>query len=1075
MPKRKDLKKILIIGAGPIIIGQACEFDYSGTQACKALKDEGYKVILLNSNPATIMTDPNVADKTYIEPISLEVLEKILIKEKPDAILPTMGGQTALNLAMEAEKKGFLKKYKVELIGAKSKAISNAEDRNKFRKNMLDIGLDLPKSKIVKNIKEADKVLNQIGLPLIIRPSFTLGGLGGGIAKNKQDFFKIVKSGLHESPAKQILIEECLEGWKEFEMEVVRDKKDNCIIICSIENIDPMGIHTGDSVTVAPALTLTDKEYQVMRNASIACLRKIGVETGGSNVQFAINPKDGRMVIIEMNPRVSRSSALASKATGFPIAKIAAKLAIGYTLDELQNEITKSTPASFEPTIDYIVTKIPRFTFEKFSTSPAILGTSMKSVGEAMAIGRNFKESLQKALVSLEIGFSGLDRIFKLNKNQIEKELKKNIPNKILLVAEAFRKKIEIKKIQQLSKIDNWFLEQIKEIVISENEIINKGLPKKYIEFNRIKSIGFSDKKLSELTKTPETSVRNKRKALKVLPVFKRVDTCAAEFKSFTPYMYSTYQRNFSIISECEAEPSSKKKIIILGSGPNRIGQGIEFDYCCCQASYALREQGFETIMINCNPETVSTDYDTSDRLYFEPLMEEYVFNIINKEKENGNLLGVIMQFGGQTPIKLAKFLYENNLKILGTQYTSIDLAEDRERFKKILDKLKLKQAESGIAKSYNQAIKISERIGLPLVIRPSYVLGGRAMEIVHEKNQLKSFVEEAFKAAENNPVLIDKFINNAMEVDVDAISDGKEVFVAGIMQHIEEAGIHSGDSACCLPAISIKKKLITEIENQTKKLALALKVKGFMNIQFAIKDDEIYVIEVNPRASRTVPFVSKATGIPLAKIASIVMMGQKLSKFNFINRNKNMYAVKEAVFPFNKFPNVDVLLGPEMKSTGEVMGLDKDFGLAFAKSQIAAGNSLPTKGLAFISLKKKHQNEGINLAKKLVDLNFTLCGTEGTAKIIKKNGIKCKKVNKVSEGSPHIVDILNSKKISLVINTSEGKRISSVKDSTSLRRATLINKVPYCTNMSTAYACLEGIKSLKSKKITVTSLQDIK
>jgi len=1075
MPKRKDLKKILIIGAGPIIIGQACEFDYSGTQACKALKDEGYKVILLNSNPATIMTDPNVADKTYIEPISLEVLEKILIKEKPDAILPTMGGQTALNLAMEAEKKGFLKKYKVELIGAKSKAISNAEDRNKFRKNMLDIGLDLPKSKIVKNIKEADKVLNQIGLPLIIRPSFTLGGLGGGIAKNKQDFFKIVKSGLHESPAKQILIEECLEGWKEFEMEVVRDKKDNCIIICSIENIDPMGIHTGDSVTVAPALTLTDKEYQVMRNASIACLRKIGVETGGSNVQFAINPKDGRMVIIEMNPRVSRSSALASKATGFPIAKIAAKLAIGYTLDELQNEITKSTPASFEPTIDYIVTKIPRFTFEKFSTSPAILGTSMKSVGEAMAIGRNFKESLQKALVSLEIGFSGLDRIFKLNKNQIEKELKKNIPNKILLVAEAFRKKIEIKKIQQLSKIDNWFLEQIKEIVISENEIINKGLPKKYIEFNRIKSIGFSDKKLSELTKTPETSVRNKRKALKVLPVFKRVDTCAAEFKSFTPYMYSTYQRNFSIISECEAEPSSKKKIIILGSGPNRIGQGIEFDYCCCQASYALREQGFETIMINCNPETVSTDYDTSDRLYFEPLMEEYVFNIINKEKENGNLLGVIMQFGGQTPIKLAKFLYENNLKILGTQYTSIDLAEDRERFKKILDKLKLKQAESGIAKSYNQAIRISERIGLPLVIRPSYVLGGRAMEIVHEKNQLKSFVEEAFKAAENNPVLIDKFINNAMEVDVDAISDGKEVFVAGIMQHIEEAGIHSGDSACCLPAISIKKKLITEIENQTKKLALALKVKGFMNIQFAIKDDEIYVIEVNPRASRTVPFVSKATGIPLAKIASIVMMGQKLSKFNFINRNKNMYAVKEAVFPFNKFPNVDVLLGPEMKSTGEVMGLDKDFGLAFAKSQIAAGNSLPTKGLAFISLKKKHQNEGINLAKKLVDLNFTLCGTEGTAKIIKKNGIKCKKVNKVSEGSPHIVDILNSKKISLVINTSEGKRISSVKDSTSLRRATLINKVPYCTNMSTAYACLEGIKSLKSKKITVTSLQDIK
>jgi len=1075
MPKRKDIKKILIVGAGPIIIGQACEFDYSGTQACKALRDEGYKIVLLNSNPATIMTDPNVADKTYIEPITLEILEKILKKEKPDAILPTMGGQTALNLAMEAEKKGILKKYKIELIGAKSNAIANAEDRKKFRKNMLDIGLNLPKSRIVKNIKEANKALKQIGLPAIIRPSFTLGGLGGGIAKNKRDFIRIAKNGLHESPSNQILIEESLEGWKEFEMEVVRDKKDNCIIVCSIENIDPMGIHTGDSITVAPALTLTDKEYQIMRNASIACLRKIGVETGGSNVQFAINPKDGRMVIIEMNPRVSRSSALASKATGFPIAKIAAKLAIGYTLDELKNEITKITPASFEPTIDYVVTKIPRFTFEKFSNSPPTLGTSMKSVGEAMAIGRNFKESLQKALVSLEVGFSGLDRIFQLNKKQIEKKLKENIPNKILLVAEAFRKKINIKKIKKISKIDNWFLEQIKEIVDAENKIIKLGLPKNYIEFNKIKSIGFSDKKLSQLVGIAETIVRKKRISLNVLPVFKKVDTCAAEFKSSTPYMYSTYQRNFSIKSDCEADPSSKRKIIILGGGPNRIGQGIEFDYCCCQASFALKEEGFETIMINCNPETVSTDYDTSDRLYFEPLKEEYVNNIINREKEKGNLVGIIAQFGGQTPIQLAKFLHENNFPILGTQYTSIDLAEDRERFKNLLDRLKLKQAESGIAKSYSQAIKIAEKIGLPVVVRPSYVLGGRAMEIVHEKNQLKNFIEEAFKAAENNPILIDKFINNAMEIDVDAISDGKEVFVAGIMQHIEEAGIHSGDSACCLPTISIKKKLITEIQNQTKKLALALKVKGFMNIQFAIKDDKIYVIEVNPRASRTVPFVSKAKGIPLAKIASIVMTGKKLSKFRLKDKNKNMYAVKEAVFPFNKFPNVDVLLGPEMKSTGEVMGFDKDFGLAFAKSQIAAGNSLPTKGLAFISLKKKHQNEGINLAKKLVELNFTLCGTEGTAKIIKKNGIKCKKVNKVSEGSPHIVDILNSKKISLVINTSEGKHISAVKDSTSLRRATLINKVPYCTNMSTAYACLEGIKSLKSKKITVTSLQDIK
>ncbi len=1075
MPKRKDLKKILVIGAGPIIIGQACEFDYSGTQACKALKDEGYKVVLINSNPATIMTDPEVADKTYIEPITIEILEKILIKEKPDAILPTMGGQTALNLAIKAEKSGLLKKYKIELIGANSKAISNAEDRKKFRQNMSDIGLNLPKSEIVNNLKQTKKCLKKIGLPVIIRPAFTLGGLGSGIAKNRKEFFKIIKEGLEASPVSQVLVEECLEGWKEFEMEVVRDKNDNCIIICSIENVDPMGIHTGDSITIAPALTLTDKEYQVMRNASIACLRKIGVETGGSNVQFAINPKNGRMVIIEMNPRVSRSSALASKATGFPIAKVATKLAIGYTLDELKNEITKVTPASFEPTIDYVVTKIPRFTFEKFSTTPAILGTSMKSVGEAMAIGRNFKESLQKALVSLEIGFSGLDRIFSLSKREIEKKLKINIPNKILLIAEAMRKKIKISKIYKLSRVDPWFLEQVKEIVEAENNILKKGLPKNFNEFNKIKSIGFSDKKLSQLSGLKEKIVRRKRLALNILPVFKKVDTCAAEFKSFTPYMYSTYQRNLMLNTECEANPSSKKKVIILGGGPNRIGQGIEFDYCCCQASFALKESGYETIMINCNPETVSTDYDTSDRLYFEPLIEEYVHNIILKEKSKGNLLGIIAQFGGQTPIKLAKFLYENSLPILGTQYTSIDLAEDRDRFRKLLIKLKLKQADSGIAKTYTEAIKIANKIGLPLVVRPSYVLGGRAMEIVHEKNQLKNFVEEAFKAAENNPILIDKFINNAMEVDVDAISDGNEVFVAGIMQHIEEAGIHSGDSACCLPPIAIKKELISEIKNQTKKLALALKVKGFMNVQYAIKNDEIYIIEVNPRASRTVPFVSKAKGIPLAKVASRVMAGEKLSKFNLTNKNKNMFAVKEAVFPFNKFPNVDVLLGPEMKSTGEVMGFDKDFGLAFSKSQIAAGNSLPTKGLAFISLKDKHKNEGINLAKKLIKLNFSLCGTPGTANIIKKNGIKCKKINKVSEGSPHIIDILNAKKIALVINTGGGKRASRIQDSTSLRRATLINKVPYCTNMSTAYACLEGIKSLKSKKITVTSLQDIK
>jgi carbamoyl-phosphate synthase large subunit len=1074
MPKRKDLKKILVVGAGPIIIGQACEFDYSGTQACKALRDEGYKVVLINSNPATIMTDPDVADKTYIEPITLEVLEKIIKKEKPDAILPTMGGQTALNLAMEAEKKGILKKYKIELIGANSKAISNAEDRKKFRKNMIDIGLDLPKSEIVNNINQASKVLKKIGLPAIIRPAFTLGGLGGGIAKNKKDYLKIIKNGLHESPVSQVLVEECLEGWKEFEMEVVRDKKDNCIIICSIENIDPMGIHTGDSVTIAPALTLTDKEYQVMRNASIACLRKIGVETGGSNVQFAINPKNGRMVVIEMNPRVSRSSALASKATGFPIAKVAAKLAIGYTLDELKNEITKVTPASFEPSIDYVVTKIPRFTFEKFSTSPATLGTSMKSVGEAMAIGRNFKESLQKALVSLETGFSGLDRIFDLNKKQIEKKLKESIPNKILLVAEAIRKKINLKRIFTLSKIDPWFLEQIKEIVDNETKIKNKGLPKDYNEFNRIKSIGFSDKKLSELTKTSEDVVRRKRTALKILPVFKKVDTCAAEFKSFTPYMYSTYQRNFSINSECEADPSAKKKIIILGGGPNRIGQGIEFDYCCCQASFALKDAGFETIMINCNPETVSTDYDTSDRLYFEPLKEEYVFNIIKKEKEKGNLIGIIAQFGGQTPIKLAKFLHDNKLPILGTQYTSIDLAEDRDLFRNVLNKLKLKQAESGIAKTYKQAIQIAERIGLPLMVRPSYVLGGRAMEIVHEKSQLKNFVEEAFKAAEENPILIDKFIDHAMEVDVDAISDGKQVYVAGIMQHIEEAGIHSGDSACSLPPISIKPYLIKEIENQTKKLALALKVKGFMNIQFAIKKDEIFVIEVNPRASRTVPFVSKAKGLPLAKIASRVMSGEKLSKFNLRDKSKGMYAVKEAVFPFNKFPNSDLLLGPEMKSTGEVMGFDKDFGMAFAKSQIGAANSLPKNGLAFVSLKDSHKDEGIDLAKELIKLNFTLCATKGTAEYFRKHKIKCRIINKVSSGSPHIVDVLDSKKIALVINTGGGNTEHRLNDAIALRRATLKNKVPYCTNMSTAQACLQAIKSLKNKKLEVTSLQDV-
>ena len=1073
MPRRKDIKKILVIGAGPIIIGQACEFDYSGTQACKALKDEGFEVVLINSNPATIMTDPGVADKTYIEPITIPVLEEVIKKEKPNAILPTMGGQTALNLAISAEKAGLLKKYKIELIGAKSKAIENAEDRKKFRKNMSDIGLDLPKSRIINHYKDAAKCLKEIGLPAIIRPSFTLGGLGGGIAKNKKDFFKLVKTGMNESPQNQVLIEESLEGWKEFEMEVVRDKKDNCIIICSIENVDPMGIHTGDSITVAPALTLTDKEYQVMRNASIACLRKIGVETGGSNVQFAINPRNGRMVIIEMNPRVSRSSALASKATGFPIAKVAAKLAVGYTLDELKNEITKVTPASFEPTIDYVVTKIPRFTFEKFSDTKAVLGTSMRSVGEAMAIGRNFKESFQKALVSLETGFSGLDNIFNYSKKDILKNLKINIPNRLILIAEAFRKNISLDKIHKLSKVDPWFLNQIKDLVDEENNIKKRGIPKTYNEFNRIKSIGFSDKKLSDITGIKEKIVRSKRVALKVLPVFKKVDTCAAEFKSFTPYMYSTYQRSFSINTECEADPSNKKKIIILGGGPNRIGQGIEFDYCCCQASFSLKEAGFETIMVNCNPETVSTDYDTSDRLYFEPLVEEYVQNIILKEKSKGNLIGVIAQFGGQTPIKLAKFLHENKLPILGTQYTSIDLAEDRDRFRDLLIKLNLKQAESGIANKFDQAIKISEKIGLPVVVRPSYVLGGRAMEIVHDKSQLKKFINEAFKASEQNPILIDKFIDHAMEVDVDAISDGKDVYVAGIMQHIEEAGVHSGDSACCLPPVSIKDNLLKEIKIQTRKLALALKVKGLLNIQFAIKKDEIFVIEVNPRASRTVPFVSKANGVPLAKIASRIMAGEKLSKYKLKYKTNKKFAVKEAVFPFNKFPDSDLLLGPEMKSTGEVMGFDDDFGMAIAKSQIAAANSLPTKGLAFLSVKDSHKQEIVGVAQRLTKLGFTLSATKGTAEILIKNGMKCRKINKVSSGKPHIVDILNSKKISLVINTGGGNSENRINDALALRRGTLANKIPYCTNMSTAYSFLEAINSLKTKKLKVKPLQE--
>ena len=1070
MPKRKDIKSILIIGAGPIIIGQACEFDYSGTQACKALRADGYKIILINSNPATIMTDPDVADKTYIEPITTEIIEEIIKKEKPDAILPTMGGQTALNAAMLLKKKGILKKYNIELIGANSEAIENAEDREKFKKNMTDIGLECAKSAICRSIKDAENILKSIGLPAIIRPSFTLGGSGGGIAYNKKDYLKIVSNGLDLSPTKEVLIEESLLGWKEFEMEVVRDKNDNCIIICSIENIDPMGIHTGDSITVAPALTLTDKEYQLMRDASFKCIRKIGVETGGSNVQFAINPSNGRMIIIEMNPRVSRSSALASKATGFPIAKIAAKLAVGYSLDELKNEITGTTPASFEPTIDYVVTKIPRFAFEKFKNAEAILGTAMKSVGEVMAIGRNFKESLQKALCSLEIGLDGLDINEKINIKELKIKLTERTPQKILYIAEAFRMGLKIKDIYEMSKVDNWFLEQIKELVETEKKIKLGNILKNKEEFQHIKSIGFSDKKIAKILSKKTSEIRSARNKLKIYPIYKKIDTCAGEFESKTPYMYSTYES--SDLNSCESNPTNKNKVIILGSGPNRIGQGVEFDYCCCQASYALKEINYETIMINCNPETVSTDYDTSDRLYFEPLTEEHVIEIIQKEKEKGTLVGVIVQFGGQTPLKLAKFIHENNIPILGTQLKSIDLAEDREKFKNFLIDNNLLQAESGLARSEDQALTIAKKIGFPVVIRPSYVLGGRAMEIVYDEVHLKKYITEAVKVSGNEPVLIDKFINEATEVDVDAICDGKDVFIAGIMEHIEEAGIHSGDSACCIPPYSLKENIIEEIKKQTTKIALSLKVKGLLNIQFAVKKDSIFVLEVNPRASRTIPFVAKAIGVPVAKIATKVMTGLKLKNLNLKKKKHKLFSVKEAVFPFNKFPNVDTLLGPEMKSTGEVMGIDKSFGLAFAKSQFATGNTIPKSGVAFLSVKDDDKKHIVNIAKDLTSLGFEILATYGTANFLNSKNINCKKINKVIEGKPHIEDYLNQKKVALVINTSHGKQ--SIKDSFSLRRAALTSNTPYYTTIAGVNAITEAIKSLKKSKFEVLALQDI-
>ena len=1072
MPKRTDIKSILIIGAGPIIIGQACEFDYSGAQACKALKEEGYRIILVNSNPATIMTDPIMADATYIEPIEKNTIHEIIKIEKPDVILPTMGGQTALNVTLDLFNDGILKKENVEIIGAKPESIKKAEDRNLFKKSMDLIGLSSAKAKIVNNIEDALKSLKNVGLPSIIRPSFTLGGEGGGVAYNKKEFIDIVEQGLKLSPVKEVLIEESLIGWKEYEMEVVRDSNDNCIIICSIENIDPMGVHTGDSITVAPALTLTDKEYQKMRNASIAILREIGVDTGGSNVQFAVNPKDGRQIVIEMNPRVSRSSALASKATGFPIAKIAAKLAVGYKLDELINDITKSTPASFEPTIDYIVTKIPKFTFEKFPGTKKHLTTSMKSVGEVMSIGRSFQESLQKALRSLENGLNGIDNfnlnLFKKNVEDLEVLLAKPTPERLLIIGEAFRKNIPLERIQEITFWDPWFLEQINGIIKVENHIEKYGLIDDKNFLQNIKAMGFSDNKIAYLSKKSLKKIVNLRKKHNIFPVFKRVDTCSAEFFSETAYLYSTYET--SNLSECESKPSNKKKVIILGGGPNRIGQGIEFDYCCVHASYSLSEQKIETIMINCNPETVSTDYDTSDKLYFEPLTIEDVLEIVNKEKQNGNLVGVIVQLGGQTPLKIASGLENQGVKILGTSVEAIDLAEDRKRFQSLIKKLKLKQPQNDVATSKKEAMQICLKIGFPIVIRPSYVLGGRAMEIVHNFDQLDKYITEAVNVSGKSPVLIDKFLKNAKEIDVDAIGDSENVYIAGIMEHIEEAGIHSGDSACVLPPQTISKQMETEIIRQTKIIAKELNVKGFMNIQFAIKDNELYILEVNPRGSRTIPFVAKATGLPLVKIAAQIMVGKKLKAFDIKNKQHNHVSVKEAVFPFARFPGTDIILGPEMKSTGEVMGIGENFEIAFYKSQIGANVSLPDSGNVFISVKNEDKSEIILFSKILLELGFKIIATSGTSKTLEENNIPSKKIKKVYEGRPNIVDLMLSGEINLVINTVEG--VKSIEDSFSLRQTALLNNIPYYTTIQGANAVILAIKNAINKKMSVKSLQ---
>ncbi|MEZ2721931.1 carbamoyl-phosphate synthase large subunit [Paenalcaligenes hominis] len=1073
MPKRTDIKSILIIGAGPIIIGQACEFDYSGAQACKALKAEGYRTILVNSNPATIMTDPDTADVTYIEPITWQAVEKIIERERPDALLPTMGGQTALNCALELAAQGVLEKYSVEMIGANAEAIDKAEDRLKFKDAMTKIGLESAKSGVAHTMDEAWAVQRQIaeevnssGFPVVIRPSFTLGGTGGGIAYNMEEFEEICRRGLEASPTSELLIEESLLGWKEYEMEVVRDSADNCIIVCSIENLDPMGVHTGDSITVAPAQTLTDREYQIMRNASIAVLREIGVSTGGSNVQFAVNPDNGRMIVIEMNPRVSRSSALASKATGFPIAKIAARLAVGYTLDELQNEITGgATPASFEPSIDYVVTKIPRFAFEKFPQANSRLTTQMKSVGEVMAMGRTFQESFQKALRGLEVGVDGLNQMT-TDREKLQVELGEPGPERIWYVGDAFAQGMSLDEVHQITKIDPWFLAQIEEIVKIELALEQKTLA----DLDRdtlfgLKRRGFSDRRLAFLLDTVESEVRKLRHQLNVRPVYKRVDTCAAEFSTDTAYMYSTYEE------ECEAEPTDRKKIIVLGGGPNRIGQGIEFDYCCVHAAMALRDDGFETIMVNCNPETVSTDYDTSDRLYFEPLTLEDVLEIVYVEKP----VGMIVQYGGQTPLKLARALEANGVPIIGTSPESIDVAEDRERFQKLLNKLGLRQPPNRTARTEGEALALASEIGYPLVVRPSYVLGGRAMEIVHEQADLERYMREAVKVSNDSPVLLDHFLNNATEVDVDCISDGTDVFVGGVMEHIEQAGVHSGDSACSLPPYSLTKEVVEEIRRQTALMAKALNVKGLMNVQFAIQDDDVYVLEVNPRASRTVPFVSKATGLQMAKLAARVMAGQKIADLDFSAQAKDgFYAVKEAVFPFVKFPGVDTILGPEMKSTGEVMGVGRSFGEAFVKSQMAASVNLPKSGNAFISVRDSDKTQAVEVARGLIELGFTVVATRGTAAAIQAAGLAVKAVNKVTEGRPHIVDMIKNGEISLVINTVEERR-NAITDSRTIRTHALAANLAYYTTIAGALAAVEGLQYLRhGEGLRVYSLQDM-